>query len=175
MSLSRSFIVAIVSAFVALSVPVATTAAAVTPTNWKFSVGWNGTVLPATSFGTSIGAFTPPAGTGSVSQKLASSEAAQSDIGRPGGVFICLNTEWQGECGYAVMPLNECIVLTTPWDEAISSFGPDPGAACFAFNSGNCDTNEAQWSFTYPGDDTGGLATTNPWNDKITNFACTAS
>lgn len=34
----------------------------------------------------------------------------------------------------------------------------------------SCD--EAEWTFTYPGDATGGLGTSDPWNDRITNFMC---
>ncbi|KAJ7771309.1 hypothetical protein DFH07DRAFT_1057675 [Mycena maculata] len=171
---SRSSRVAIVAAFISLCLPLATSAAVIKPKDWKLAVGWNGTTLPASAFGRSMGPFTPPAGTSAsaASQKLGS---VQADIGRPGGVFICINVDWQGECGYAVQPLNECIVLDSPWRDTISSFGPDPGATCFAFSSGNCDTNDGEWSFEYPGDDTGGIWTTDSWNDKITNFACTTS
>ncbi|KAF8217625.1 hypothetical protein K438DRAFT_5260 [Mycena galopus ATCC 62051] len=148
----------VVSLLVSLCASLSMAAVAPAPTDWKIAVGWNQTVLP--SLGTSLGPFTPPAGTkaGLASGQLAT--APVSALGKPGGVFICQNTEWQGECG--------CL-------DTISSFGPDPGATCFAFSSGNCDTNEAQWSFTYPGDDTGGLATTNPWNDHVTSFACVSS
>ncbi|KAJ7636798.1 hypothetical protein FB45DRAFT_449969 [Roridomyces roridus] len=159
MSPARSLLLTLVSAFLAV---VAVHAGAVTP------------IRRDTVIGHSIGPFTPPANhTAAVSPKLATSNAKA--VGKPGGVFICQNTDWQGECGYAVQPLNECIVLVAPWLETVSSFGPDNGATCFAFSSGNCDSNEAQWSFTFPGDNTGGEATSNPWNDKITNFACTPS
>ncbi|KAJ7096104.1 hypothetical protein C8R44DRAFT_813175 [Mycena epipterygia] len=159
--------------------PLTTPAAPAPATDWKVLVGWNKTVLPASVFGTSIGAFTPPPNASpapAVSQNLAASDATLSTaIGKPGGVFICQDGDWKGLCGYAVQPLNECILLVSPWLDTISSFGPDPGATCFGFSSNNCDAGNAQWSFTFPGDDTGGSATTNPWNDKITNFACTAS
>ncbi|KAJ7034571.1 hypothetical protein C8F04DRAFT_567274 [Mycena alexandri] len=170
MGTARSFIFAFVSALIALPLSV-TAAAVITPTDWKLAAGWNGTVLPLSSFGTAVGRFTPPAGARPISQNLAASAPA-SDLGKPGGVFICQNLDWKGLCGYSVTPLNDCILLSSPWLDTISSFGPDPGSTCFAFNTGNCDQNEAQWSFTFPGDDTGGEATTNPWNDKITSFAC---
>jgi len=175
MSPARSFFVAVVSAFIALSLSTAD-AATIAPAYWNRAVGTqtgNQTVLPVTSFGTSVGPFTPPASEGTAAQKLAG--VPQSKVGKPGGIFICLNVDWNGVCGYAVQPLNECILLASPWLNAISSFGPDNGATCFAFSTGNCDTTQAQWSFKFPGDDSGGLATTNPWNDKITSFACTAS
>ncbi|KAL5498849.1 hypothetical protein ACEPAH_2204 [Sanghuangporus vaninii] len=49
----------------------------------------------------------------------------------PGGVFICTDLNWGGTCGYAVQPLDECILLGSDWDKQISSFGPDPCTICF--------------------------------------------
>ncbi|KAJ6560355.1 hypothetical protein B0H19DRAFT_1260965 [Mycena capillaripes] len=49
----------------------------------------------------------------------------------PSGVKICTDINWGGTCGYAVQPLGVCINLTSPRKNAISSFGPDPGATCF--------------------------------------------
>ncbi|KAJ7056161.1 hypothetical protein C8F01DRAFT_1312237 [Mycena amicta] len=169
----------LVAAFLALSLPLATTAATTPVTDWKIALGWNQTILPASSFGSSVGAFKPPASfklsTAGASAKTGQNLAVTSAIGKPGGTFICQNTVWGGLCGYAVQPLNECILLESPWLQTISSFGPDPGATCFAFASGDCNSGNAKWSFTFPGDDTGGLATTNPWNDQITSFACVSS
>ncbi|KAF7318394.1 hypothetical protein HMN09_00348600 [Mycena chlorophos] len=153
-----------------LALPIAQAAAA--PTDWKIAVGWNQTVLPASAIGTPVGPFTAPS-TGS--SNVLVSLAASTTSGTPGGTFVCQDTDWGGVCGYAVQPLNECILLQAPWLKTISSFGPDAGANCFAYASGNCDDGDAQWSFEFPGDDTGGIATTNPWNDQITSFACVPS
>ncbi|KAJ7866866.1 hypothetical protein B0H13DRAFT_1504365, partial [Mycena leptocephala] len=90
--------------------------------------------------------------------------------GKPGGIFICQDVHWRGDCGYAVRDLDEWILLVSPWLGSISSFGPDPGATCYAFSTGKCDPSQTQWIFQFPGDDIGGLATINPWNDRITNF-----
>ncbi|KAF7338804.1 hypothetical protein MSAN_02203000 [Mycena sanguinolenta] len=170
--MGSGFLLVVLSAVLGLFAP--TVSAAAAPTNWKTAVGWNGTVLP--SLGTSVGPFTAPGtSTAKASPAVAAAVAPVSDLGSPGGVFICQNTDWQGLCGYAVEPMNECILLASPWLNTISSFGPDPGATCFAFASGNCDNGEAKWSFTYPGDDSGGLATTDPFNDQITSFACVSS
>ncbi|KAJ6599977.1 hypothetical protein DFH09DRAFT_1129155 [Mycena vulgaris] len=166
MSPVRSFIAALI-----LCIPLAT--AAVVRSDWKIAVGWNQTVLPPTALGTSIGPFTPPATALVGSPKLAT--APSTALGKPGGIFICLDVDWKGVCGYAVQPLNECILLVSPWLKTISSFGPDPGATCFAFSSGDCNPANAQWSFKFPGDDSGGLATTNAFNDKITSFACSSA
>ena len=37
----------------------------------------------------------------------------------------------RGTCGYAVQPLNTCIMLGDDWKNKISSFGPDPCQVCF--------------------------------------------
>ncbi|KAJ6572242.1 hypothetical protein B0H19DRAFT_1133049 [Mycena capillaripes] len=172
MGFARSLVVAVVSTV--LLVPLSTTAATISLKDWKTELGWNQTVLP--SLGTSLGAFTPPAGM-VPAQKLAAPAVAApvSALGKPGGVFICQDLSWKGLCGYAVEPMNECILLASPWLDTITSFGPDPGATCFGFATGDCNTDDAQWSFLFPGDSTGGLATTNPFNDKITSFACVPS
>ncbi|KAJ7859285.1 hypothetical protein B0H13DRAFT_2075256 [Mycena leptocephala] len=128
--------------------------------DWKIALGWNQTVLP--SLGTSVGTFTPPAS--AVKQNLASAELV-STLGVRGCAYLSvfltsyLNT---------VEPMNECILLTAPWLNAISSFGPDPGSTCFG-DSGDCNNGNAQWSFTFPGDDTGGWRRLTP---STTSFAC---
>ncbi|CAK5267238.1 unnamed protein product [Mycena citricolor] len=122
--------------------------------DWKYTLGWNGTILDPLAIGI------PQDGT----------SARSLEARTPGGVFICTNINFSGTCGYAVQPLGVCITLTSPWYRTISSFGPDPGATCFAYSQNSCA--EAQWEFTYPGDGTGGLGTNDPWNDQITNFMC---
>ena len=49
----------------------------------------------------------------------------------PGGVELCTDINWGGTCGYAVQPLNTCIILGDDWKNKISSFGPDPCQVCF--------------------------------------------
>ncbi|KAF8642864.1 hypothetical protein AX16_009370 [Volvariella volvacea WC 439] len=130
----------------------ATVVAAAPTEDWKYSVGWDGTVLPPTAIGTPI------------------DNSTDLEKRVPGGVFICENINWGPPCGYAVQPLGVCIVLGDDWKNKISSFGPDPGAICFGYSQNSC--SQAQWSFTYPGDATGGLGTSEPWNDQLTNFMC---
>ncbi|KAJ7190654.1 hypothetical protein GGX14DRAFT_701775 [Mycena pura] len=147
------------SAFTALAVALVAgvSATPVPEKDWKYGVGWDGSILDPLTIGT-------PAPT--------SPNAIRSSLvpRTPGGVFICTDINWGGTCGYAVQPLDVCIFLTAPWYRAISSFGPDPGATCFAYSQNSCD--EAEWEFAAPGDATGGLGTSNPWNDQITNFMC---
>ncbi|KAJ7249386.1 hypothetical protein C8J57DRAFT_1356837 [Mycena rebaudengoi] len=161
-------VIALAAACISLSV----SSSAAVVQDWKTAVGWNLTVLDPTSIGQVVGTFTPPAGLAPQSNNLAAAAVAPTPQGRPGGLFICTDANWKGLCGYAVEPLNTCILLNDPWLRSISSFGPDRGARCFAFASGDCDTAKAQWSFVFPGDSTGGISTTLPWNDQITSFAC---
>ncbi|KAJ6627624.1 hypothetical protein B0H10DRAFT_1993417 [Mycena sp. CBHHK59/15] len=168
MSTARSFVSMLVAALMALCLTISASAAALASDPRAVA---NQTVLTNVTFGKSIGPFNS---SGVSNQNLASTTSGvTAAIGKPGGIFICTDVAWQGLCGYAVQPLNECIVFASPWLDAVSSFGPDPGATCFAFSSNNCDPTNPQWSFSFPGDSSGGLKTTNPWNDKITNFACT--
>lgn len=162
---------AVAYALVAISIPLAT-AAAVAPADWKFSLGWNGTVLPSSAIGIPLGPAVPPSGVAFTPPKPASGAAVQPHIGTPGGIFICIDTHWRGGCGYAVFPF-ECILLKSPYVASISSIGPDPGVSCWTYMSGDCNPDNARWQFQFPGDDTGGLGDPGtPWNDKITSFWC---
>ncbi|KAI0703421.1 hypothetical protein BC835DRAFT_1023757 [Cytidiella melzeri] len=95
-----------------------------------------------------------------------------------GGVYICTDINWGGTCGYAVQAINQCIVLGSDWNKQISSFGPDECTICYAYSSNDCvpsatQTAGSEWTFTYPGDDTGGLYSGGvPWNDQISSFIC---
>ena len=48
-----------------------------------------------------------------------------------GGVYVCSGTNWSGKCGYAVQPLDTCVVLGSDWKDEIASFGPDSCTMCF--------------------------------------------
>ncbi|CAK5282266.1 unnamed protein product [Mycena citricolor] len=146
MRFATSFqLIALVGAFVSAS-PV--------EKDCKYAVGWNGSVLDSAAIGT----------------PLENVERSSLQARTPGGVYICTDINWGGQCGYAVQQLGACIALTAPWYNTISSFGPDAGATCFAYSQNSC--SEAQWTFRSPGDATGGLGTSSPWNDRITNFKC---
>ncbi|KAI0346650.1 hypothetical protein BDW22DRAFT_789809 [Trametopsis cervina] len=131
------------------------------PSDWKYAVGWDGTILPSEAIGT-------PANATHLQKRTV------------GGVYICVDINWGGRCGYAVQPLNTCIVLGSDWNKQISSFGPDPCTRCFASSYSNCGANISpttgdSWTFNYPGDPSGGAGAQSPytpWNDKISSFSC---
>ena len=54
----------------------------------------------------------------------------QMSVANVGGVYICDGTDWTGKCGYAVQPLDTCIVLGSDWKKKIASFGPDQCTIC---------------------------------------------
>ncbi|KAJ7306207.1 hypothetical protein DFH08DRAFT_824863 [Mycena albidolilacea] len=136
--------------FTTLAISILTAVSATPVQDWKYGVGWDGKVLDPSIIGT-------PTSPNVVRSALVPRT--------PGGVFICTDINFGGTCGFAVQQLGQCIVLTSPWYQTISSFGPDPGATCFAYSQNSC--SEAQWSFTFPGDATGGLGTNDPWNDRL--------
>lgn len=57
-----------------------------------------------------------------------------------GGIYLCTDINFSGTCGYKVQPLNTCIVLTSPYDLSISSFGPDKGTKCHLYSTHDCTT-----------------------------------
>ncbi|KAH8800372.1 hypothetical protein F5884DRAFT_757980 [Xylogone sp. PMI_703] len=90
-----------------------------------------------------------------------------------GGIYICTDANWKGDCGYKVQPLAECIQLTSPWQWQLSSFGPDKGTICVVYNTGNCGINDPTpyntATIVWPG-----IAdlTSIGWNDAIGSFQC---
>lgn len=114
--------------------------AAATPvddkTDWKYTVGWDGTILDSAAIGEQVG---PSVNTTSL--KVCSyhhpsylqhnnSHLSQIQKRAVGGVYICEDINWGGKCGYAVQPLDTCIKLGGDWNRKISSFGPDPCTYC---------------------------------------------
>ncbi|PSN59885.1 hypothetical protein BS50DRAFT_681988 [Corynespora cassiicola Philippines] len=67
-----------------------------------------------------------------------------------GGVYICTEQYWQGECGYKKQPLGVCIHLDAPWKYTISSFGPDGGIVCSWYSDYDCK-NWLEGNIRYPG------------------------
>lgn len=157
-----------VSVLAALAV--ATPAAGDSAADWKYSVGWDGTVLDASTVGDAVG----PA------NFTVSDAASHLEKRTVGGVYICDDVHWGGKCGYAVQPLYTCIKLGSDWNKKISSFGPDPCTFCYAWDIDNCNKDGESdtaktWFFSYPGKDDGGIGVPYPegsWNDQISSFSC---
>lgn len=47
--------------------------------------------------------------------------------------YACEQVDWRGECHWFQIIVGKCFDLSSvSWNDKISSFGPDPGYACFA-------------------------------------------
>ncbi|KAI0703274.1 hypothetical protein C8Q76DRAFT_754412 [Earliella scabrosa] len=99
---------------------------------------------------------------------------AEMSVANVGGVYICDGTDWTGKCGYAVQPLDTCIVLGSDWKKKIASFGPDQCTICHAYASNQCSFYQGWfWIFQYPGSATGGRnVPNNDWSNRIQSFKC---
>lgn len=120
---------------------VATPAAGDSAADWKYSVGWDGTVLDASTVGAAVGPANFTASDAASHLEVPFPPLAQdthdvdattiSQKRTVGGVYICDDVHWGGKCGYAVQPLYTCIKLGSDWNKKISSFGPDPCTFCY--------------------------------------------
>ncbi|KAF2100439.1 hypothetical protein NA57DRAFT_54528 [Rhizodiscina lignyota] len=101
-------------------------------------------------------------------QALAAPSANPIEKRTPGGIYICTDINWSGECGYKVQPLNTCIHLDDPWYHTISSFGPDQGTSCQMYSDKNCNFPIGS-GIGYPG-----VAdmTKDGLNDQVGAFKC---
>ncbi|KAJ6606927.1 hypothetical protein B0H10DRAFT_576856 [Mycena sp. CBHHK59/15] len=141
-----------------LSASILASSAAVTgrdDSDWKHKVGWSGVVSPASSIGT-------------LNITTTDTTLAKRNIG---GIYICTDINWKGDCGYAVQPVNTCINMGSEWYRKISSLGPDPGTRVQLFGNLNCQADTfGSPIVTYPGygnlNDIG-------WNDHIASFYVT--
>ncbi|KAF8585015.1 hypothetical protein K439DRAFT_1632971 [Ramaria rubella] len=124
--------------------------------DWKYLHGWDGVVSDPASIGTPS------------DETLAANLIARA-ASTPGGIFICDGQNWTGTCGYAVQPLNTCIVLGDDWDNRIASLGPDEGAAVVVYNASDCTGNS--FAFVFPG--SGDLQSLG-WGDIISSFEAVA-
>ncbi|KAF8189030.1 hypothetical protein BJ912DRAFT_1059296 [Pholiota molesta] len=91
--------------------------------------------------------------------------AAQVD----GHLFVCIDINFSNTCANLNFNVNTCINFSSPFQDTISSLGPDPGFTCVAFVDANCSG--------------AGLIVTNPgfssvpaaFNDVLSSFRCTRS
>ncbi|KAJ6561958.1 RlpA-like double-psi beta-barrel-protein domain-containing protein-containing protein [Mycena capillaripes] len=88
----------------------------------------------------------------------------------PGNVFVCEEVNWGGRCSYIQSGLDNCIQLGDDWIWQISSFGPDEGATCFAYDQSDCSDGGSSWTFQSPGDASGG-----DWADSISSYKCVSN
>ncbi|KAH0611913.1 uncharacterized protein H6S33_009965 [Morchella sextelata] len=86
-----------------------------------------------------------------------------------GGIYLCDDINWGGNCGYAVQPLYTCINMGSDWNDKISSFGPDSGTTCLLFRNSGCSQGQFFEKISNPG--SADLRTIGI-NDQISSFQC---
>ncbi|KAF2109644.1 hypothetical protein BDV96DRAFT_651623 [Lophiotrema nucula] len=104
---------------------------------------------------------------------LAAASSSPVNIKRDKGVYISTDPEWgnrekSGLFGWKPFLENACQDLKgSPYDKAISSFGPDSGVACVLYQGYNCEG--AQLPIWHPGYAEMGW---NGWDNKVSSYAC---
>ncbi|EAU36832.1 predicted protein [Aspergillus terreus NIH2624] len=58
-----------------------------------------------------------------------------------GGVYICTDINWGGNCGFAKQPWDQCIQLDSPWDYNCGS-----SSTLTIWNPGYADLRTAGWN-----------------------------
>ncbi|KAF7716341.1 Uncharacterized protein PECH_000124 [Penicillium ucsense] len=83
-----------------------------------------------------------------------------------GGVEICTDLNWGGQCGFAKQPWDLCIRLDSPWWHSITSIGPDQYNVIVAYEDYNCQSSNTLtiWNPGYSD------LTSAGWNDRIGSF-----
>ncbi|KAF8189016.1 hypothetical protein BJ912DRAFT_926199 [Pholiota molesta] len=62
--------------------------------------------------------------------------AAQAD----GNLFVCTDIDFTGDCANFAFNVDECINFSSPFQDSISSFGPDAGFSCTTYTTGETYT-----------------------------------
>ncbi|KAM0710674.1 hypothetical protein Q7P35_001412 [Cladosporium inversicolor] len=86
-----------------------------------------------------------------------------------GGIRLCDQTNWTGNCWYGVVPLNECIALNS-FKGKVLSFRPDDGTECFLMQK-RCDSDDQFVSAEYDSDFVGDLSQFD-WIADAESFMC---
>ncbi|KAF5312965.1 hypothetical protein D9619_003744 [Psilocybe cf. subviscida] len=83
-----------------------------------------------------------------------------------GHLFVCTDNNFTGICTNLAFNINACINLVSPFQDTISSFGPDKGFICITYTNNNCQGS------TYTGTNPGFGSLPSGINDAISSFQC---
>ncbi|OQN96037.1 hypothetical protein B0A48_18028 [Cryoendolithus antarcticus] len=86
-----------------------------------------------------------------------------------GGVRLCDQINWQGDCWYGILPINTCISLNSFAGKTLS-FRPDDATECFLMQ-GRCDASNSYADFTSASSGTNDLSVLS-WIAKTESFIC---
>ncbi|KAK7023304.1 hypothetical protein R3P38DRAFT_3537792 [Favolaschia claudopus] len=87
----------------------------------------------------------------------------------PGTVFACVNAGFAPPCGVFHGNSGQCVNFPSPFNDDITSVGPDPGQDCFFFIDGDCQ-NQQLGPIRSPGIANLNVAGTVEFNDHISSF-----
>ncbi|KAK3061824.1 hypothetical protein LTS18_005366 [Coniosporium uncinatum] len=91
--------------------------------------------------------------------------------GQPGGIYLCKDTLWRGECTWVKTRRLICSNFVGGWLNSISAFGPDPGTRCRVFAGRDCSGLNRVIGYPGVGDlDRERLRLS--WNDRIASLWC---
>uniref|UniRef100_A0A8H7XQ92 Uncharacterized protein n=1 Tax=Psilocybe cubensis TaxID=181762 RepID=A0A8H7XQ92_PSICU len=94
-------------------------------------------------------------------------EAASVD----GHLFVCVNAQFVPPCNNFNFNDGQCINFVAPFQDSISSLGPDPGFTCIVFKDSNCSGESLDVSNPGISD----LSQGTDLNDQISSFQCFAN
>ncbi|PPQ83664.1 hypothetical protein CVT25_006270 [Psilocybe cyanescens] len=101
--------------------------------------------------------------------------AAMADLGAreadtaavDGHLFVCVNANFGAPCNNFNFNNGQCINFVAPFQDSISSLGPDPGFTCIVFKDANCSGQ----SFNVANPGITDLSSTG-LNDQLSSFQC---
>ncbi|TFK67520.1 hypothetical protein BDN72DRAFT_898910 [Pluteus cervinus] len=90
----------------------------------------------------------------------------------PGGVYVCPETNWGGECKNMVFETGRCTPVTDIFEDGvIRSFSPNAKTICYGEQQTQCAGNTT-WTFIYPGEADAGISSGVPWQGNLQSFTC---
>ncbi|KAH9475720.1 hypothetical protein JR316_0011279 [Psilocybe cubensis] len=95
-------------------------------------------------------------------ENTSSPDSAQVD----GHLFVCTDNNFTGICANVAFNVDECINFVSPFQDTISSFGPDSGFICITYTDNNCQ------GLTYTAVNPGFSSLPSGINDAISSFQC---
>ncbi|KAK3061792.1 hypothetical protein LTS18_005419 [Coniosporium uncinatum] len=91
--------------------------------------------------------------------------------GQPGGIYLCKDTLWRGECTWVKTRRLICSNFVGGWSNSISAFGPAPGTRCRVFAGRDCSGLNRVIGYPGVGDLNRERLRLN-WNDRIASLWC---
>ncbi|KAG8158265.1 hypothetical protein KVR01_012026 [Diaporthe batatas] len=76
---------------------------------------------------------------GPVTESASVAPASKLSARASGNVYVCINANFQPACSLIHWGNDVCADFVNPWEDSISSWGPDPGVTCHVYEKRGCD------------------------------------